>query len=89
MNFVTAVMDAGAAVLERDGKGGDAGDAAQGVYIHVEITPRACLEACGGGELPTTGGGVPEILVMVGIALLVVGIALVATQFIRRRRSRN
>ncbi len=88
MSIVTAVMNAGAAVLERDGEGGDAVDAVRGVYVHVEISPRACFEACGGGDLPTTGGGVSEILLIVGIALLLAGLALVAARFIRRR-SRN
>lgn len=89
MNVVTAVMEAATALLVRDGEGAEEVDGARGVYIHVEISPRACLDACGGGELPATGGGVPEMLIVVAVALLVGGIALVAARLIRRRRSRD
>lgn len=82
MNVVTAVMDAGAAVRDGD----DGGDVVRGVYVHVDISPRACLEACGVDNLPTTGGGVSEMILLVGIVLLVAGVSLVATRFIRRRR---
>ena len=87
MSASTAVVKAAFAVLELDGEGRDAVDGARGVYIHVEISPRACLEACGGGGLPATGGGVPEMLVVAGVVVLVIGIALVATHLIRRHRS--
>lgn|GEM_PF-3148539 len=61
-------------------------DAPHGVTIRVDISPRACLEAVCGGELPTTGGGIPEILIWVGVGLIVVGAAVVIARVLRRRR---
>ena len=69
------------ASLEREG--GELADGTVGVYIHVEILPRTCLESCGG--LPATGGGMPEVLLAIGIALIVVGVVFMATRTIRRR----
>lgn len=60
----------------------------QGVTIHVDISPRACIEAVCGGELPTTGAGIPEILIWIGIGLIAAGVLVVGSRLIRRRRHR-
>ncbi|MFY9712588.1 MAG: LPXTG cell wall anchor domain-containing protein [Microbacterium sp.] len=69
------------AALEREG--GELADGTVGVYIHVEILPRACLESCGG--LPATGGEMPGMLLAIGVVLIVVGVAFLAVRTIRRR----
>lgn len=69
------------AALERGG--GETADGTVGVYIHVEILPRTCLESCGG--LPATGGGMSEVLLAIGVALIVVGVVFMAVTTIRRR----
>lgn len=69
------------AALEREG--GELADGTVGVYIHVEILPRACLESCGG--LPGTGGETPGLLLGIAVVLIVVGVAFLAVRTIRRR----
>lgn len=69
------------AFLEREG--GELADGTAGVRIHVEILRRTCVESCGG--LPATGGGVPELLMAVGVLLIVLGVAFLAIRTIRRR----
>lgn len=69
------------AALEREG--GELADGTVGVYIHVEILPRTCLESCGG--LPATGGEVPAVLLAIGLVLIVVGVAFLAIRTVRRR----
>ncbi|MBS1906449.1 MAG: LPXTG cell wall anchor domain-containing protein [Actinobacteria bacterium] len=71
-----------------DHAGGGADDLAQtpvGVRIHVEILPRACVDACAGGELPLTGGGGAELLLWIAAGLLLAGAALLAMRAVRRR----
>jgi len=60
-------------------------DAPRGVNVHVYISPRACLEAVCGGELPGTGGSGMEMLVWAGLALTMLGIGLVIARGARRR----
>ena len=69
------------AAVEREG--GELADGTLGVYIHVEILPRTCLESCGG--LPATGGETPGMLLAIGVVLIVAGIAFLAVRAIRRR----
>lgn len=70
-----------------DRAGGDAGDLVEtptGVRIHVEILPRACVDACGGGGLPLTGGGGgAELLLWIAAGLIVTGAVLLAMRFRR------
>ena len=70
------------AIAALEGEGGELADGTVGVYIHVEILPRTCLESCG---LPTTGGETPGMLLAIGIVLIVVGVAFLAVRTIRRR----
>ena len=66
------------------GDAGDLVDTPTGVRIHVEILPRACVEACGGDGLPLTGGGGVELLLWVAAGLIVTGAVLLAVR-VRRR----
>ncbi|WP_102194512.1 LPXTG cell wall anchor domain-containing protein [Microbacterium aurantiacum] len=71
------------AIAALEGEGGELADGTVGVYIHVEILPRACMESCGG--LPATGIETPGLLLAVGVVLIVAGIAFLAVRTIRRR----
>ena len=74
-----------AAAGERGGAVGDLVESPLGVRIHVEILPRACAQACAGGDLPATGGGGIELLLWVAAGLLLAGAALVLARRMRRR----
>ncbi|GAA1142949.1 MULTISPECIES: hypothetical protein [Microbacterium] len=82
-SILAGVAGAAAAV---DAEGDSAADGVRGVQIHVDIAPLDCVGVCVGGQLPGTGADVPVTILLVGALLVGIGIALLVTRLLIRRR---